>query len=142
MAEILHRIEINDDPRRVYEAIAEVDGLRSWWTPMTTSSADHSSIAFRFGDGNHGPDMAVSALEPGRRVAWECVEGPWVGHDFEFDIQPRDEGGSVLLFAHRGWEEPDEFYMHCNSKWGFFLLSLKSYVETGVGAPHPQDPDL
>jgi hypothetical protein len=25
------------------------------------------------------------------------------------------------------------------SKWGVFLLSLKSHLETGKGAPHPSD---
>ena len=49
----------------------------------------------------------------------------------------------VVLFGHKGWKQAGEFYMHCNSKWGFFLgTSLKDYVETGKGRPAPEDPDL
>jgi hypothetical protein len=28
---------------------------------------------------------------------------------------------------------------HCSTKWATFLLSLKSLVETGRGAPAPND---
>jgi hypothetical protein len=34
---------------------------------------------------------------------------------------------------------PVEFMHHCSTKWGVFLLSLKSLLETGKGAPHPND---
>jgi len=32
-----------------------------------------------------------------------------------------------------------EFMHHCSTKWGVFLLSLKSLLETGKGSPHPND---
>lgn len=28
---------------------------------------------------------------------------------------------------------------HCSTKWAMFLMSLKSLVETGKGAPYPED---
>lgn len=43
------------------------------------------------------------------------------------------------MFAHAGWREPVEFMNHCSTKWAIFLMSLKSLVETGSGAPHPRD---
>ena len=143
MTEILHRIVVNEAPEVLYRALTERAGLAAWWTPMVEATPEVGSVArFRFGDGEHGPDMEITELTPAQRVAWTCVAGPWVGNRFEFDIAPH-ERGAVLAFAHRGWSEAGEFYMHCNAKWGYFLgVSLKSYVETGTGAPHPQDPDL
>ena len=44
-----------------------------------------------------------------------------------------------MLFTHQGWTEPVEFMHHCSTKWGSFLMSLKSLVETGDGAPAPRD---
>lgn len=41
--------------------------------------------------------------------------------------------------AHEGWREPVEFMHHCSTKWGTFLMSLKSLLETGSGAPAPDD---
>ena len=32
-----------------------------------------------------------------------------------------------------------EFMHHCSTKWGSFLLGLKSLLETGKAAPWPND---
>ena len=145
MADILHRIEIKAAPDKVYEAVAPQQGLASWWTPQADAPDEVGSVAkFRFGDGTHGPDFEVTDLSPDQRVAWRWVGGveDWVDTDVTFDIRPTPDG-SVVLFGHKGWKQAGEFYMHCNSKWGFFLgTSLKDYVETGKGRPAPEDPDL
>jgi hypothetical protein len=31
---------------------------------------------------------------------------------------------------------------HCSTKWGSFLLSLKSLAETGTGQPAPRDVEI
>ena len=46
---------------------------------------------------------------------------------------------TIVLLQHQGWAEPVEFMHHCSTKWGSYLLSLKSLVETGAGAPAPND---
>ena len=43
------------------------------------------------------------------------------------------------MFKHQGWKEPVEFMHHCSTKWAIYLMSLKSLVETGKGAPDPND---
>jgi hypothetical protein len=45
----------------------------------------------------------------------------------------------IVLFAHEGWKERVEFMSHCSTKWATFLMSLKQLVETGTGAPAPDD---
>ena len=99
MAEILHKISINAPPDRVYEALSTIDGLANWWTSTTSGeSASGKSITFRFGE--HDVVMRVSALEPGKRVAWECTKSAaeWVGTKLTFDLTP-DGGGSGRGFA-------------------------------------------
>ncbi len=139
---IRHRIEIEASPDALVAALSTKDGLAQWWTPMVDATPEVGSIArFRFGDGSMGPDMRVDAVGP-EGVEWTCIDGPWVGHRFRFRVSAH-ERGSVLVFAHEGWDKADDFYMHCNAKWGFFLaVSLKSYLETGTGTPHPQDPSI
>jgi hypothetical protein len=87
--------------------------------------------------------MQIVSLKTHQHVTWQCVSGPWVEKGlFSFNIQA-DERGAVLHFKHQGWDEIDDFYQHYNSKWGFFLVvSLKGYLEQGVGQPHPQDPNI
>ncbi|MGH1347790.1 MAG: SRPBCC family protein [Nannocystales bacterium] len=140
---IKHRIELDVKPASVYDAVSTQAGLASWWTTMVETSGELGSLAaFRFGDGEHGADMRIDTLTEGMLVRWHCVDGPWKGLDFTFDIQPH-ERGSVLRFENSGWPETGDFYMHCNAKWGFFLaVSLKQLLETGAGVPHPDDPRI
>ena len=67
-------------------------------------------------------------------------QGPaeWVGTTVTFDLKTTG-GETVLLFTHADWREPVEFMHHCSTKWGVFLISLKSLLETGKGAPAPND---
>jgi len=140
MADILHRVGVKgssaDD---VYAALTTIDGLSRWWTRDTTGETGVGDvIAFRFIPG--GFDMKVAELVPGKRVLWEVVDGPpeWVGTHVSFDLSQAGEF-TIVLFEHRGWAEPVEFMHHCSTKWGSYLLSLKQLLETGQGAPAPDD---
>ena len=58
--------------------------------------------------------------------------------DLMEDLQQDGDYVSVL-FKHQGWKEPVEFMHHCSTKWAIYLMSLKSLLETGKGAPNPND---
>ncbi|MFI6910247.1 SRPBCC domain-containing protein [Nonomuraea sp. NPDC050394] len=137
MVDILHRVGIKAPASEVYAALTTTDGLAGWWTTDTRDIGD-DVIAFRFGAG--GFDMKVLELQPDRRVLWEVVEGPkeWIGTHVVWDLDRADDQ-TIILFRHEGWAEPVEFMHHCSTKWALFLMSLKSLVETGTGAPDPHD---
>jgi len=138
MADILHRVGTTAARDTVYQALTTVDGLAAWWTTDTEGNGD-DVLQFRFGDVG-GFDMKVLELQPDTRVRWEVVSGPeeWVGTTVTFDLKQEGEW-TIVLFAHEGWREQVEFMNHCSTKWALFLMSLKSLVETGTGAPHPHD---
>ncbi|MTD16432.1 SRPBCC domain-containing protein [Nakamurella sp. YIM 132087] len=140
MPDILHRIYAPTPPDEVFRVLSTVEGLAAWWTEETTGAPGEvgGTIEFRFPKG--GFDMTVDALEPGRAVRWTVVDGPeeWVGTGITFDLRPEDDGTTVM-FVHRGWREPVDFMYHCSTKWGMFLMSLKSLLETGSGQPAPHD---
>lgn len=140
MVDILHRIGTRSaTPEKVYEALTTIDGLAAWWTVDTTGSAEvGGKVAFRFPVG--GFDMEVIETVPSERVEWRVIDGPeeWVGTTIRWELKQNDDY-TIVLFQHQGWKEPVEFMYHCSSKWGSFLMSLKSYVETGEGAPAPRD---
>ena len=141
MADILHRVGVKTPtPQKVYDALTTVDGLAGWWTGSTKGNTDVGGvIEFRFPPVG-GCDMQVTELRPAERVAWRVVDGPeeWIGTTVDFDLR-QDGDYTVVLFRHQGWKEPVEFMHHCSTKWGSFLMSLKSLVETGEGAPAPRD---
>ncbi|MFI7283351.1 SRPBCC domain-containing protein [Micromonospora chersina] len=140
MADILHRVGVRTPtPEKVYEALTTVEGLAGWWTDDTKGSADVGGVLeFRFPPG--GFDMEVVESRPAERVAWRVADGPeeWLGTTIDWELR-QDGDYTIVLFRHRGWREPVEFMHHCSTKWGSYLMSLKSLVETGEGAPSPRD---
>jgi uncharacterized protein YndB with AHSA1/START domain len=140
MVDILHRVGVKSSSLdEVYGALTTVEGLSAWWTDATRGDTEVDGVLqFRFREG--GFDMVVRELEPAMLVLWEVVDGPaeWVGTTVSFDLKQEDDY-TIILFKHEGWREPVEFMHHCSTKWATFLLSLKSLVETGKGAPEPDD---
>ena len=135
MPDILHRVGIAAPPERVFNSLSSVDGLRSWWTSNTSGDPrTGGTIDFGF------CKMQVLDATPGARVHWRCIDGPpeWVGTEVDFGLKWRDDQ-TFVLFKHANWKEPVEFMHHCSTKWATFLMSLKALVETGAGAPFPND---
>jgi uncharacterized protein YndB with AHSA1/START domain len=140
MADILHRVGIKSSLNEVYKALATREGLAGWWTNNTQGESKVGvMLQFRFGVLG-GFDMEVLELDPSKRVLWQVVDGPeeWIGTKVNFDLK-QDGDFTIVLFKHQGWKEPVEFMHHCSTKWGVFLMSLKSLVETGKGDPSPND---
>jgi uncharacterized protein YndB with AHSA1/START domain len=144
MVDILHRVGIKAPLDEVYKALATRDGVAAWWTTNTQGDSTVGGtlkFTFRAGDADIGGfDMRVLELRPAERVLWQTIEGPaeWIGTKISFDL--RQEGEYVLVhFKHAGWKEPVEFMHHCSTKWAIFLMSLKALLETGKGAPNPND---
>lgn len=143
MFDILHRVGIKSTPEKIFAALSEEKGLAGWWTKDVKASPTVGAIdQFRFGDEGFN-DMKVVELSTGKRVKWQCVNGAkeWIGTELTFDLRP-ENGATVVLFAQRGWKEQVEFMHYCSTKWGIYLLSLKSLCETGKGMPYPNDIDI
>jgi hypothetical protein len=141
--DILHKVGIKASSLNdVYKALTTVEGLSGWWTNNTQGESKVGRVLlFRFHAG--GIDMKVLELHPNTHVLWQVVDGPkeWIGTKVSFDLKQQGDW-IIVLFKHQGWKEPVEFMHHCSTKWGVFLLSLKSLLETGKGSPHPNDVKL
>jgi uncharacterized protein YndB with AHSA1/START domain len=144
MFDIIHRVGFKASPDKVYQALATPEGIAGWWTTSTTGDGKIGGIikTVFFADGRKlgGFDLKILELHPGKSVVWRVEDGPpeWIGSRIRFDLKEED-GFTVVLFRHEGWKEPVEFMYHCSTKWGVFLMSLKSLVETGKGQPSPTD---
>ena len=144
MVDILHRVGIKSSPASVYKALSTREGLAAWWTTNTQwDDKAGGTIKFLFSaDGAvlGGFDMQVLELQPDASVHWQVVGGPeeWLGTKIRFDLKQQGDF-CMVLFKHQGWKAPVEFMHHCSTKWATYLMSLKSLVETGNGAPNPRD---
>ena len=141
MPDILHRVGIKSpSPHDVYNALTTMEGLSGWWTTTTQGESNVGGVInFMFGDRGR-IDVKVVEFDPGRRVVWQVVGGPedWIDSKVSFELRSEGEQ-TIVLFKHQGWSEQSEFMHHCSTKWASFLMSMKSLVETGEGAPFPDD---
>jgi SnoaL-like domain len=119
------RLELNAPVERIHDAIATVDGLRAWWTPIVTGSvAPGGELHFGFEDLDE--EIVMHVHEP---LGWTCLAHTgcpaWRGSRVTFTIV---DGG--LEFRHDGMERSLVV-----AGWERFLASLAALVEHGEGAP-------
>ena len=146
MPDILHRVGAQAPADAVYQALATSEGIAAWWSKGTTGDNDlGATITSAFTHPDTGEQLGtisytLEELVPDKRVGWRVTDGvpEWEGTLIRFDLEQVD-GYTIVNFGHEGWAEASEFMGHCSTKWATFLMSLKSYAETGVGQPSPAD---
>lgn len=142
MADIRHRVGIAVPAERIYEVLTTLDGLAGWWTRTVDGDpGPGGTINFYFGGRSvPGAVMEVTAAEPGRLVRWHCVGGPdeWVGTDVVFELGV-DGDETALKLTHANWREPVDFMHHCSTKWAYFMLGLRTWLQGGKSVAHPDD---
>jgi hypothetical protein len=79
---------------------------------------------------NPAATFEVVHRSPGR-IVWRCVDGPhdWIDTRINYALEPRDDGGTTLLFSHEDWQQENEFMNGCSTNWASYLMSLKSGAE-------------
>jgi uncharacterized protein YndB with AHSA1/START domain len=144
MVDILHRVGIKSSSEEVYKALTTREGLAGWWTNNTQGEGKVGGVlSFRFSAGGAeigGFEIKVLELDAAKQALWQVVDGPaeWIRTRISWELTQEGDY-CIVLFKHQGWKEPVEFMHHCSTKWAIFLMSLKSLLETGKGAPNPDD---
>jgi len=144
MPDIRHRVGIAVPRDRVYEEIASTDGLAEFWAEKVEGDPRLGGrLSFFFGGPSPAVVMEVVESKPGDRIVWRCVEGPaeWLNTTVTYDLK-EGEGETVLLFTHAGWRDPVKFMHHCSTKWATFLIGLRSGLEGGPFAAHPNETSI
>lgn len=143
MPDILFEVPINAAPEKIYQAIIQQDGLRSWWTQQATAQAQVGTVSeFKFYGGAVTLCLEVDQLEANKRVVWKAVSGvpDWPGTQVVWDLVPTEQG-TKLLFGHKDFASVEGSLPYTGYNWAWYIISLKKYVETGVGSPHTGDPN-
>jgi uncharacterized protein YndB with AHSA1/START domain len=103
----MHEFEIHEEitlaatPEQVWDAIATGPGLDSWFM-------GHSEVEPRAGGTNrlempgYSQEMMITAWEPGRHLAFRGDDTDGTFAAFEFLIEGREGGSSVLHCVHNG----------------------------------------
>lgn len=144
MPDIMHLVVIDAPAERVYDALTSADGIQSWWT---RDAALESRVGGRgsFGFYNRRFVIEVSVEDLRReRVAWYVTGAlpSWERTTIAFELEPEDRTATRVRFSHRGFPMADVEYAGANTRWAYYLFSLKRAVEDGLGTPHPDDTDI
>jgi uncharacterized protein YndB with AHSA1/START domain len=121
--EIRREVALDATPEQVWEAIATGPGLTAWFAPM---------------DVDADSDMVV-AWEPGKHLAIQTPQAEdGSTQAFEYLIEARDQGSTVLRFVHSGvfgddWS--DEFEDMTGKGWDMYLHTLAQYLSHFAGRP-------
>ncbi len=140
MVDIRHRVGIAAPAAEVHEALTTIEGLAGFWSRDADGDPQlGGKLRFYFGNPEPRAVMEVVGLTP-THVEWRCVDGPdeWVDTNLTFDLHT-SEGETIVRFTHADWREPVEFMEHCSTKWGYFLLGLKGWLEGGESVAYPAD---
>ena len=139
--EIWHEMIIKASPSELYQALTDVKKLAHWWTIETLGeSAVGKKLEFLF-YGKFLKEMVVTTLKVDELVRWRATERSdpdWVNTEIEWKIF-REDDKTFLHLRHSKWREDAKMFPQTSMHWVLFLLSLKEFVETGKGRPHPYD---
>jgi uncharacterized protein YndB with AHSA1/START domain len=125
-------VELDAAPEQVWAAIATGPGISAWFVPSEVEPGEGGAVRASFGGGFDGSGR-VTAWEPGRRFGY--AEGP--AHAFEFLVEGRDGGGTVLRFAQSGLggESWQDEYDSFDKGWELFFGNLRTYLGEFAGLP-------
>ncbi|SIN66237.1 Activator of Hsp90 ATPase homolog 1-like protein [Parasphingorhabdus marina DSM 22363] len=142
-------ISVSASVDKAYWALTQ--GMHKWWTtpdrPMVRTG-DRSK--FTFPPGRSFWTFEAVALEPGKLVEMRCVEAlhlhegqpadieqEWLDTRVRWDIKSCEEGAEITL-EHIGLVPDLLCHGICSAGWDmFFTNSLKQFLDTGTGHPHP-----
>src|SRR5919199_4456214 len=98
MSDYVWRGEVRAPREQVFDAIATVDGLRGWWTPIVDRS---QVLRFGFEGLDEEIVMRVDRADRPSAVAWTCLRHSgcpeWDGTTLRFEV-----GDGELRFRHAG----------------------------------------
>ena len=115
--EIRQQTELAATPEQVWDAIATEHGLAAWFMPMPIDASDGNVVAW----------------EPGKRLRVETPTGDdGSSNAFEYLIEAREAGTTVLRFVHSGFisdDWGDEFEMMTGHGWDMYFATMVQYFE-------------
>jgi hypothetical protein len=138
MADILHEAGIQTDAESLRKALTEASGLQGWWSEdsVVEGQGVGSVATITFYGGMAQFKLKVSELDEGK-VVWEVIGGPpdWMGTTISWELISSN-GQPAVYLAHRGFASTEGNFASVNYNWGWYLTSMKRYLEEGTGTPH------
>jgi uncharacterized protein YndB with AHSA1/START domain len=140
MAPIKHRVGIKSSVQDLWEAITNPAKISNWWSSFASGSAQTGSNLHLTFDGLVTLSFTVIDCVKDRLLHLQNTGGPgaWDTSHLVFELS-EDVEQTFLVLKHYNPDSSEDDFQFFMTKWPIFLVSLKSYLETGEGRPYPHD---
>ncbi len=127
--EVTGDVALDATPDEVWKAIATGPGIDTWLMGRNEVEPREGGKT-RMTMGDMTQEGTVTAWDPGNRFASRGAEGPDGSiHAFEYLIEGREGGGTVLRFVHSGFmgDDWEAEYEALQKGWAMYLDKLGEY---------------
>jgi uncharacterized protein YndB with AHSA1/START domain len=133
--EVRQEVVLDASPEQVWDAIATGPGITSWFMPHTVEPRQGGVVRLSVGDFTE--ESTVTAWEPPTRFAARADAGAdGTFHAFEYLVEGRAGGSTVLRFVHSGLLGDDwsaEYEDQAGLGWDMYLHTLGQYLRHFTG---------
>jgi len=127
--EVTGEIDLDATPEEVWEAIATGPGIDAWFMGHNeVEPGEGGAMSMTMGGQTQG--STITAWEPSTRLAFRGEEGPdGAVHAFEYLVEGKEGGSTVLRFVHSGFmgDDWEAEYEALGKGWGMYLNKLAEY---------------
>lgn len=137
MADIDHEIKIHAPIDKTFNALIDLKELKAWHTASIEGNPGLNQVLKFKGTGKPIFSWKLVELDPDKKVAWECVEGPGdsPGTQAIYTLSKTDDNRTLVELSHTSWPDQEGNFRKCNTLWGILMHHLKNYLETGEPDP-------
>ncbi|WP_222981587.1 SRPBCC family protein [Flagellimonas meishanensis] len=139
--ETRHFIGTTATKEAMFEAMATTEGLTKWWATKAKGNVLAGQVVELEFDGLTTLKFKCDEVVKNKKLVLVCFQSfkAWNGTKLIFNIEKKDQQVFLTLIHQDIAEDDMESYTYFSTKWTVYLLSLKQYLEIGVGTPYPKE---
>jgi hypothetical protein len=137
-------IAVNSTAKAAYDAIT-LD-ITDWWSDDFSGAAAHQGDQYNIAFGKTQKTFEITEAIPEKQVVWLCLKAyidmdslekkdEWAGTNIIWTIATGTTGITINML-HQGLNNAVECYNVCEPAWDYFMASLQSFLNTGMGTPY------
>ena len=144
MADILSELLIKVPRKRVFDAVSTPAGFDAWWTKTSTGMPrEGARFTLDFGPEYQWAATVTKCVPPSAfELKMTDCDPDWRDTLVGFELQPRPDSATRLLFHHAGWPAANDHWRMSCYCWNAYLRLLRRHLEYGELVPYEQRLDV
>jgi uncharacterized protein YndB with AHSA1/START domain len=144
MKKTIHFIGAKCTKEDMFNAISKPSELGKWWATSAKGTVELGETLHLTFNNLTTLKFRYDEIVPNEKLVLTCYDSfkSWDKTQLIFEVEEKDNQ-VFLTQTHQNINSQDtESLTYFSSKWTVYLLSLKQYLETGIGTPYPNETKL